>query len=185
MLAAAILAAGESTRMGEPKALVSVQGLTFVEHLFTATRLPRVGLTRIVLGAHAAEIGPKLKFDPAMVVFNPDWTTGQLSSIHAAIRSLPIEAGRDYSAQQTILVSSSLVELVANSPARSRRAPYAAKGASSLFFERLYDELLAASERLARAGGLGSSGKSRSADRRWRFESQRSGSFEEVQCGLT
>src|ERR1700751_1004828 len=90
MLAAAILAAGESSRMGEPKALVSVQGLTFVEHLFTATRLPRIGLPRIVPAPPAAEIDPKLKFAPAMIVFNPDWPTGQLSSIHAAIRSLPV-----------------------------------------------------------------------------------------------
>src|ERR1700751_4892819 len=89
MLAAAILAAGESRRMGESKALVSVQALTFVEHVVAAPGLPRVGITRIILGAHAAEIGSKLTFDPGMIVVNPDWPKGQLSSIHAAIRSLP------------------------------------------------------------------------------------------------
>ncbi len=89
MLAAVILAAGESKRMGKPKALVSFQGLTFAEHLLAATRLPRVGITRIVVGAHADEIRAKLKIDPSAIVFNPDWPKGQLSSIHAAIRSLP------------------------------------------------------------------------------------------------
>ena len=32
MLGAAILAAGESSRMGQPKALLPYQGVTFVEH---------------------------------------------------------------------------------------------------------------------------------------------------------
>ena len=89
MLAAAILAAGESQRMGQPKALVPFQGLSFVEHLITATRHVRIGLTRIVLGAGANDIRAKLPVDPASIVVNPDWPKGQLSSIHAAIRSLP------------------------------------------------------------------------------------------------
>lgn len=89
MLAVAILAAGQSQRMGQPKALVPFQGLSFVEHLITATRHPRIGLTRIVLGAGAKEIRGKLAVDSASIVVNADWPKGQLSSIHAAIRSLP------------------------------------------------------------------------------------------------
>jgi molybdenum cofactor cytidylyltransferase len=89
MLAAAILAAGESKRMGQPKALIAFQGLTFVEHLIAATRHPRVGITRVILGAGAEGIRAHLKIDPAWVVVNGDWPKGQLSSIHAAIRSLP------------------------------------------------------------------------------------------------
>src|SRR5271154_1250168 len=89
MLAAAILAAGESKRMGQPKALVPFQGSTFVEHLIAATRHARVGITRVVLGAGADGIRAQLKIDPAWVVVNADWPKGQLSSIHAAIRSLP------------------------------------------------------------------------------------------------
>jgi molybdenum cofactor cytidylyltransferase len=89
MLAAAILAAGESKRMGQPKALVPFQGSTFVEHLIAATRHARVGSPRVVLGAGAEEIRAQLKIDPAWVVVNADWPKGQLSSIHAAIRSLP------------------------------------------------------------------------------------------------
>jgi molybdenum cofactor cytidylyltransferase len=89
MLAAAILAAGESKRMGQPKALVPFQGFTFVEHLLAATRHARVGVTRVVLGAGAEEIRAQMKIDPAWIVVNAAWPKGQLSSIHAAIRSLP------------------------------------------------------------------------------------------------
>jgi molybdenum cofactor cytidylyltransferase len=89
MLAVAILAAGESRRMGGAKALVPYQGLTFVERLLEATRHPRIGLTRIVLGANAEEIRAKLSVAPAAIVVNPDWPRGQLSSLQAAIRSLP------------------------------------------------------------------------------------------------
>jgi molybdenum cofactor cytidylyltransferase len=89
MLAAAILAAGESKRMGQPKALVPFQGSTFVEHLIAATRHARVGITRVVLGGGAETIRAQLKIDPAWVVVNADWPKGQLSSIHAALRSLP------------------------------------------------------------------------------------------------
>src|SRR5271156_2333986 len=90
MLAAAILAAGESKRMGQPKALVPFQGSTFVEHLIAATRHARMGITRVVLGAGAGGIRAQPKIDPAWVVVNADWPKGQLSSIHAAIRSLPV-----------------------------------------------------------------------------------------------
>ena len=92
MLAAAILAAGESRRMGQPKALVPFQGSTFVEHLIAVTRHTRLGITRVVLGAGAEGIRVQLKIDPTWIVVNANWPKGQLSSIHAAIRSLPAGA---------------------------------------------------------------------------------------------
>lgn len=89
MLAVAILAAGESRRMGTPKALLPYGGKTFVEHLLEVTRHPRVGMARVVLGAGAQAIREQLHLAPEMIVVNPDWPKGQLSSIQSAIRSLP------------------------------------------------------------------------------------------------
>jgi molybdenum cofactor cytidylyltransferase len=89
-LAIAILAAGESRRMGSPKALLPFGGKTFLEHLLAVTHHPRVGVTRVVLGAGAEVIRDTLKLDAGLMVLNPDWGKGQLSSIHAAIRSLPV-----------------------------------------------------------------------------------------------
>jgi molybdenum cofactor cytidylyltransferase len=88
MLAAAILSAGESRRMGTPKALLPYQGKTFVEHLMQAAQHPRVGIVRVVLGAGGDAIRARLLLDAASVVLNQDWASGQLSSIQAAVRSL-------------------------------------------------------------------------------------------------
>jgi molybdenum cofactor cytidylyltransferase len=88
LLAALILSAGASRRMGRPKALLPYREGTFLEHLLEVTRHPRIGLTRVVLGAGAETIQNVAKLDASTVVFNPDWEKGQLSSICAGIRSL-------------------------------------------------------------------------------------------------
>ncbi|HEX3377101.1 MAG TPA: nucleotidyltransferase family protein [Candidatus Acidoferrales bacterium] len=88
MLAAVILSAGASSRMGRPKALLPYREGTFLEHLMQVTRHPRIGVTRVVLGAGAETIQSVAKLDPSLVVLNPDWELGQLSSIWAGIRSL-------------------------------------------------------------------------------------------------
>ena len=91
MLAAVILSGGESSRMGSPKALVpSARAAKHFSNICSKiTRQPEIGWTRVVLGKHTAEISSALSLDPASIVVNPDWKLGQISSIQAAIRSLP------------------------------------------------------------------------------------------------
>jgi molybdenum cofactor cytidylyltransferase len=88
LLAAVILSAGASSRMGRPKALLPYREGTFLEHLIQVTRHSRIGVTRVVLGAGTAEIRTIAKLDPSMVVLNSNWEQGQLSSICEGIRSL-------------------------------------------------------------------------------------------------
>jgi molybdenum cofactor cytidylyltransferase len=151
MLAAAILAAGESRRMGDPKALVSIHGLSFVDHLIAATRLPRIGITRIVLGARAEEIREKLKADSATIVVNADWPKGQLSSIHAAIRSLPagvtegiVVCPVDHPVVTVRLVAELIKQFDASGKLIALPTYRRKRGHPVIFRAPLYDELLAA-----------------------------------------
>ena len=89
MLAAVILSGGSSHRMGSPKALVPYQGRPFLEHLLEVTKQPKIGVRRVVLGAHAEPIAKAIQLSADEIVINADWEKGQLSSIQAALRSLP------------------------------------------------------------------------------------------------
>jgi CTP:molybdopterin cytidylyltransferase MocA len=152
MLAVAILAAGESRRMGQPKALLSYHGKTFAEHLVSATRHERVGLTRIVLGAQAEEIRSRLPLDAAWILENPNWQQGQLSSIQAAIRSLPpgeaeglILCPVDHPLISNFLVAQLIQEFDSTGTQIVLPIFKGKRGHPTIFRASLFNELLAAS----------------------------------------
>jgi molybdenum cofactor cytidylyltransferase len=93
MLGAVILSGGASRRMGAPKALLPYQGRPFLEHLLEIATHPKIGVRRVVLGADADPISKAVQLTADEIVINTEWEKGQLSSIQAALRSLP--AGTD------------------------------------------------------------------------------------------
>ncbi len=85
-----LLAAGESRRMGYPKPLLKLGNETYLAHLARAM-LAAVPRLTIVIGAHADRVRCAIPSDPRVaVVYNPNYRRGQLSSIKAAIRSIPL-----------------------------------------------------------------------------------------------
>ena len=92
-LAGIVLAAGESSRMGRDKALLSYQGSTFLNHIVSrfVTRLDPVV---VVLGHHAESIRASLTPAPRVrVALNGQYKLGMLSSLQEGVRSLPDDAG--------------------------------------------------------------------------------------------
>jgi CTP:molybdopterin cytidylyltransferase MocA len=77
-----ILAAGASSRMGRPKALLDFDGRRAIDLVLDAC----AGLETpiVVTGAHPVDVG-----DRATVVVNPEWSRGQMSSLKAGLRALP------------------------------------------------------------------------------------------------
>ncbi|HEY4739890.1 MAG TPA: nucleotidyltransferase family protein [Candidatus Acidoferrales bacterium] len=151
MIAAIILAAGESRRMGSPKALVPLRGLTFVEHLVAATRHARVGLTRIVLGAGAGDIRPRLNADASTIVVNHEWEKGPLSSIQTGLRSLEgmeVEGALicpvDHPLVTQHLVSSMIEAFDVTNCAIILPTYHGRRGHPVLFSSTLFSELMAA-----------------------------------------
>jgi molybdenum cofactor cytidylyltransferase len=151
-LAAVILSGGESLRMGSPKALVPYRGKTFVEHLLEVTRHGRIGVTRIVTGAHAREIQERLSPWADQIVVNADWAKGQLSSIQAAIRSLPegstegmILCPVDHPIISAELVAKLIAEFDLSGKAIVLPAYHGRRGHPVIFRAGLYQELLDAS----------------------------------------
>ena len=84
-IAPIILAAGDSTRMGYPKALLPFGHERFLTHILGV--LSRLGFPRpvIVLGRAAGIIQPQIALWPADIQINPDPDRGQLSSIQIGL----------------------------------------------------------------------------------------------------
>ncbi len=88
VIAAVVLAAGESSRMGADKALLMYRGRTFLENIISVLRDAGVGRVVVVLGHHAELIEPGVDLSSVEVVVNQDYRRGQTSSLQAGLRVL-------------------------------------------------------------------------------------------------
>lgn len=89
-VAGIVLAAGEGSRLGRPKATLEIAGVRLVDR---AARLMRAGSCEpvvVVLGAAAPELPPT---PGVTVVHNPHWRSGMGSSLRIGLASLPETAG--------------------------------------------------------------------------------------------
>ena len=88
MIVAVVLSAGESSRMGRPKALLPIAGQTFIEKIVAALGAAGIEQIAVVLGFNAETMREKIAHLPVTVLVNADYRKGQLSSLQVAVRHL-------------------------------------------------------------------------------------------------
>jgi molybdenum cofactor cytidylyltransferase len=87
-VAVAVLAAGASTRMGQPKQLLPFRGNTLLHWVVEQAVASSASRVLVILGAHSDIVAPTLDGLPVETIFNPDWEEGQAASVRAAVRFL-------------------------------------------------------------------------------------------------
>ena len=85
-----MLAAGLSTRMGKPKALLPWMGTTLVEYQLEQMATSRVSTVILVVGHEAEAVGVRVAGrKDVKVVENRDYRQGRASSVVAGVREVP------------------------------------------------------------------------------------------------
>jgi CTP:molybdopterin cytidylyltransferase MocA len=87
-IAAAVLAAGRSTRMRNPKALLDFRGKPFVVTVLEALEALDIKHRVVVLGVDAPRIRPRLAGHACILVENLDADSGPIGSLRAALAAL-------------------------------------------------------------------------------------------------
>ena len=90
-VAAIVLAAGFSERMGEFKPLLPLGGITILERTVTLFQEAGIGDVRVVTGHRGAELEPLLARLGARAVANPRYRQGMFSSVAAGVSTLESE----------------------------------------------------------------------------------------------
>jgi len=91
-ISAILTAAGESSRMGRPKPLLSWHGLPLVEYQMASLVEADVAEVVVVLGHQQEMVAPHVKGNRVRWVPNPDYLQGKTTSIKTGLRSVASDA---------------------------------------------------------------------------------------------
>lgn len=149
MISAVVLAAGKSSRFGEPKQLLAAEaGMTVLETVVKIFESSKVDETILVLGYDAEAIVKKSKFGRAKVVVNRQFEEGLSSSLRKGIEAVDGESEAVVVALgDEPLVAPATVDLIVRTYIETRAkivAPYfrRRRGNPVLFARGLFGELL-------------------------------------------
>lgn len=88
-IAAVILAAGASIRMGQPKLLMPWNGKPILHYAVSTALESGLSPVLVITGKYHDELAAALYSYPVTLVHNTDWLDGQSTSVRRAILSLP------------------------------------------------------------------------------------------------
>lgn len=83
-----ILAAGNSSRLGEPKQLLRYKNKTLLENTIAAASAVPNSVIIVVTGANHELIQKELYSESVIICYNPDWENGMSTSINAGLKKL-------------------------------------------------------------------------------------------------
>lgn len=92
-IAGVILAAGEASRYGHPKQLLSWKDRPLVRHAAETALQAGCMPVLVVVGAYADQVRLALQGMPVQIVQNSDWREGMSSSVKVAVQALPAKTG--------------------------------------------------------------------------------------------
>jgi molybdenum cofactor cytidylyltransferase len=95
MIVAIVLSAGESSRMGRPKALLPIEGETFIGRIVASLKQTQVGKIIVVLGHNSDLLAAAIRPLAVDILINTNYKLGQLSSLQVAVRNLLPDADCD------------------------------------------------------------------------------------------
>lgn len=87
-VAAVLLAAGESRRMGTPKPLLPWQGTTLIQYQIGELEASGVADIVVVLGHAAERVQPYVRSQKARLVINQEYRRGRATSVRAGVEAL-------------------------------------------------------------------------------------------------
>ena len=114
-IAAVVLAAGASTRMGTAKQLLQIDGRPLVQHVLDNVQRSGVGEIILVLGHSAAAIQRELKLEGAKVVLNENFLQGMGTSLKSGLAAVDskVQAALIILADQPFVRPETLDQLIA------------------------------------------------------------------------
>jgi molybdenum cofactor cytidylyltransferase len=150
MIAAVVLSAGESSRMGRPKALLPIEGETFIGRIVASLKRTQVGKILVVLGHNADQLAAAIGPLPVEILINPNYQLGQLSSLQVAVRNLRPDSDCDGMLMHLVdhpYIDASLVDRMIRQFYESKKDIVVPRcrgkrGHPVLFSRRLFGELL-------------------------------------------
>ncbi|MFT4759432.1 MAG: molybdenum cofactor cytidylyltransferase [Paraglaciecola sp.] len=151
-----ILAAGNSSRLGQPKQLVNFGGKPLICHIIEQALFVKMRSVFVVLGGNKSLILPKITHLPVTIVDNENWAKGMGSSIATGLKAIQ-EQNPETTGIVTLLcdqpfVSADLIHQIIQKQEETQAAIVASSysgnaGVPAFFSQSIFKELLNLSEK--------------------------------------